>query len=82
MAINTGPHARARGWSASIYEAYSHIEGLWYSSSLYANKPAVALYERARTAIPATPLFHRALADLALFGRLDRAATVIDYTLL
>lgn len=82
MAINTGPHARARGWSVSIYEAYPHIEGLWYSSSMYANKPAVALYERARTAIPATPLFHRALADPALFGRLDRAAQIINYTLL
>jgi len=81
MAINSGPRPRARRWSQAIYAAYAAVEGLLYGSSMHANKPCVALYERARAVLPAAPLFHRALADPALLLRLNGAATRIGYRL-
>jgi hypothetical protein len=81
MAINSGQRPRARRWSRAIYAAYPGAEGLLYSSSMHANKPCVALYERAQTATPAAPSFHRALSDPSLLGRLNTAATRIGYGL-
>jgi hypothetical protein len=81
MAINSGQRPRARRWSRAIYSAYPDAEGLLYSSSMHANKPCVALYERAQTAMPAAPSFHRALSDPSLLRRLNMAATTIGYGL-
>jgi hypothetical protein len=79
MAINTGPRPRARRWSAAIYAAYAHVDGLFYASSMHANRPAFALYERAQSTMPATPVFHRPLADPSLLNRLAAAATRLGY---
>jgi hypothetical protein len=81
MAIGSGPRARARRWSRAIYSTYANVEGLLYASSMHANRPALALYERARAALPAAPAFHRALLDPALVPRLDTAATALGYRL-
>lgn len=81
MAINSGPRPRARLWSQAIYDAYPTVEGLLYCSSMNANKPSVALYERAQAAMPVAPVFNRALADPALLPRLNRAATRLGYRL-
>jgi RES domain-containing protein len=81
MAINTGIRARARRWSRAIYAAYPDVEGLRYASSMHANQPAYALYESARSAMPAAPAFHRALLDGALLGRLNAAAAALGYGL-
>jgi len=81
MAINTGPHARAQRWSRMIYQTYPRIDGLWYSSSMHANKPSVALYERGESALPRMPSFHRALADPAIFTLLKNAASDLSYGL-
>ena len=81
QAINSGSRQRARRWSQRIYEAFGTIEGLYYSSSMYKNKPAVALYERARTAIPSAPIFHRALADPSLLTPLQNIAHDLGYRL-
>lgn len=81
MAINSGPRPRARLWSQAIYKAYPDVAGLLYASSMNANRPAVALYERAKRAMPAAPVFHRALADPALLPRLNAAATRLGYRL-
>lgn len=81
MAINTGRRDRARRWSQSCYKAYPAIDGLWYSSSMHGNKPAVALYERAISAMPAHPTFHRALADAAIYPALSNAAASVGYLL-
>jgi len=81
MNIHSGMRARARRWSQVIYEAYPEVEGLLYASSMDANLPAVALYERALTALPATPTFHRALDDPALLGTLKSAASRFGYGL-
>ncbi|MGJ3262952.1 MAG: RES family NAD+ phosphorylase [Salinarimonas sp.] len=80
-AIASGPKARARRWSGRIYEAYPKIDGLLYSSSMGGNADAVALYERARDALPKAPEFHRALADPALRAPLFAAAKAIGYAI-
>lgn len=79
MAINSGPRPRARRWSQQIHAAYPDIAGLWYASSMDGNHPAVALYERALPAMPARPVFHRALADPALTPIVRRAALKFEY---
>jgi hypothetical protein len=81
MAIHSGPRPRARRWSRAIYDAYAHVEGLWYASSMHAHRASLALYERAKAAIPGAPLFHRALSDPALLSRLNTAATTLGYRL-
>ena len=79
MAINTGPRSRARRWSQAIYAAYPNVQGLCYCSSMDANRAAMALYERATSAMPASPVFHRALADPLLAPAISRAALQFNY---
>lgn len=81
MALATGPRARARRWSQAIYAAYPDLQGIAYPSSMDANEPAFALYERARSALPTTPAFHRSLADPWLVRYLDHAARAFGYVL-
>lgn len=81
VALSSGARPRARRWSQAIYDAYPGAEGLWYPSSMYGNRPCVALYERAQPAMPLFPVIDRALADPALLQELDRAATTIGYAL-
>jgi hypothetical protein len=79
MAIGSGPRPRAREWSRAIHAAYPNVQGLLYASSMHANRPALALYERASGALPATPSVNRALSDPALLPRLTAAATALGY---
>ena len=79
MAINSGRRDRARAWSVRIYEDYPTIDGLYYPSSMDGNQPSVALYERAKKAIPTRPHFHRAVADPALNAAVVRAALLFGY---
>lgn len=79
MAINSGPRPRARRWSQAIHAAHPAIDGLHYPSSMNANRPAFMLYERASAALPARPLFHRALADAALTPAIVRVAHRFNY---
>ena len=81
MAIHSGPRPRARRWSQAVYEAYRQVDGLWYCSSMNANRPAAAFYERARAALPAVPDFHRALADPTMAGVTFQAAADLGYVL-
>ena len=80
-AIHSGMRARARRWSAAIYDAYPHIDGLAYCSSMNANAPALALYERAAGALPSGVRLDRALADGALLPQLDHAGLTLGYAL-
>ena len=82
MAINAGPRARTRRWSRAFYEAFRDVDGLWYASSMHANRPALAFYERAESALPATPFFHRALGDPLLRVMLENAAAELGYDLI
>jgi hypothetical protein len=81
MALSTGTRSRARRWAQAIYEAYPNVQGLFYSSSMYANRPAVALWERGAAAVPPMPVFHRPLVDPALLPVLSRVAMDIGYGL-
>ncbi len=74
------PPASSR-WSKLIYARYANVEGLLYASSMHANLPAVALYERCQNALPAAPKFNRALADATLLSRLNHAASELGYKL-
>ena len=81
MLINAGRRDRARAWSRATYDAYPQVEGLWYCSSMDANQPAVALYERASDSIDASPNFHRELADPGLLDPLRHFAVELGYEL-
>ena len=79
MAINSGRRDRARAWSLRVYEDYPTIEGLYCPSSMDGNRPTVALYERAQNALPARPLFDRAIVDPALNRAVVKAALLFNY---
>lgn len=81
MVLGSGPRPRAQRWSRSIYQAYPEIAGLYYPSSMHANRPAVALYERAERALAPAPVFHRPLLDPALLPVLRHVALDIGYGL-
>ncbi len=81
MLLSAGPRPRAQRWSRTIYEAYPEIEGHFYPSSMHANRPAVALYERAGGALASTPVFHRPLIDPALLSVLASVARDLGYGL-
>ena len=82
MAINSGSRPRARRWSRTIYKAYPVIEGILYCSSMDGNQPAVALYERASSALPPQPVFHRALADSVITTLVTNVALKFGYVVL
>jgi hypothetical protein len=82
MNLNSGPRPRAQLWSQRIHAAYLSVEGLYYPSSMYANQPSVALFERALSAMPAAPQMHRSLADPALHIILQNVASDIGYGLI
>lgn len=83
MGLCTGPRSTARNWARGFYEAYPHLHGLYYPSSMHANKPALALTDRAEGAgaIPQHPQHHRALKDPALITMLRNAARALGYAL-
>jgi len=81
MALATGPRPRARRWAQAIYDAYPDLDGLYYPASMHGNRPALALTDRARPAIPPRPEFHRPLADPALLRMLEKVAFDLGYGL-
>jgi hypothetical protein len=83
MAIHSGSRTRARGWARDLYGAFPEAQGILYSSSMHAGKPALALNERALESalFPAHPEFHRALADDVLLDSLKHAAQALGYAL-
>jgi hypothetical protein len=81
MALSSGPRPRARRWSAAIYAAFPDIDGLWYPSSMFANTPVVALYERGADALPTAPFFHAPLAHPGLAVPLYRLSQQLRYSL-
>jgi hypothetical protein len=82
-AIHSGCHSRARSWARDLYEAFPHMQGIRYASSMNGGAAAIALNERAlRSAFfPEHPLFHRALADDLMLGPLMHAARALGYRL-
>jgi hypothetical protein len=81
-AIHSGPKPRARRWAQQLYQAYPEIDGLLYCASMFANEPAIALFERGSKAIPGRPVFHRELKDPVLANVLTETAEKIRYLLI
>lgn len=79
MAINSGPRGRSRQWSQAIYRSYPTIQGIAYPSSL-TNEACVALYERARSALPPRPQLNIPLSHPSLSTHLLRCATGLGFT--
>ena len=79
MLLASGPRGRAREWSRQTYTAYPQIQGLWHPSSMYAHARSVALYERARAALPPEPLVDLALGDPRLLPALEAIGATIGY---
>lgn len=83
MLISCGPRARARRWSQAFYEAYPHMDGLYYESSMHGGHYCVALYERTQNdGLPPRLAFHRALNDPTIIGLLRQAADRLNYGLI
>jgi hypothetical protein len=80
-AIHSGPRSRTRPWARELYEAYPNMQGVHYGSSMNGHAPAIALNERALSAMPHQPLFHRALNDDMLVDVLQRIALRLSYGL-
>jgi hypothetical protein len=82
-ALWKGPRTSCRRWSRQIWEALPEVEGLVYPSAARDNGDRnVALYERARDAVPDAPTFDRALGDPALLAAVARACRAVGYALL
>lgn len=83
MGIHTGSRVRAREWAQRFYEAFDDLHGLYYASSMHANRPAIALNDRGEkaNALPLHPMFNRALADDVLLDTLKHAAEALGYGL-
>lgn len=81
MKINSGPRASSRAWSRQFYNAFPDMDGIYYCSSMHANEPSFALYERASDALPAVPMDDRPLQDRLLLGDLKRASKALNYNL-
>jgi len=79
--INSGPRSRARLWSRAIYDAYPHVEGLSYASSMHGHRLAIALYERAEHKIQPQPEFNRPLKDPILLNSLKKISTDLNYAI-
>lgn len=80
-ALNSGPRRVARSYAQAIYDAYPDAQGIWYGSSMDANSPCLALFERAVGAFEAHPAFHHALDDPLLFPLHERCANSFNYAL-
>ena len=81
QAISSGPRTRAQAWARVIYDAYPKVEGLWYPSSMHGGHPAVLLFERADSAVPADAELDVPLSHAGLLPDLIRAAGALGYLL-
>jgi hypothetical protein len=81
QAICSGRRDRAREWARAIYDDYPNIDGIHYTPAHYGPGHSVALFERARDAIPPNPHFHRPLSSPGLRGVLDNIANILGYGL-
>lgn len=82
--IAVGPHEWSRRWAVAIYDAYPRLDGLFYRSAYGSGALAVALFERARDALPppgGADCFDQPLAHPELLSRLRRACRDLGYEL-
>ncbi|HET8799009.1 MAG TPA: RES family NAD+ phosphorylase [Thermoanaerobaculia bacterium] len=78
-AIASGARVQSRKWSRVFHEAYPDFHGICYRSSLNPAWLAFALYERARPALPSTPVLHAPLTDSRIVPLIEAAAEATGY---
>jgi hypothetical protein len=81
-ALSSGLRSTARDWSRAIYRTYPDVDGLYYASSLNPAARNVALYERARSAMPQRPDGYWPLSHPALRAELEEYAATFGLGLL
>ena len=83
MALMTASRSASRTWARAFYQAYPATLGLYYPSSMHANRPAMVLTDRAEAAgvMAARPRFHGALGNPALLSVLKNISREIGYAL-
>ena len=62
-----------------MYEAFPDADGLHYESPMHPNSAAMALWERAATALPVAPRLNRPLGDPDLWHATYNAARNLGY---
>ena len=77
--LSSGPRPTAQAWSRAIWEDLDEIDALLHPSSMHGGATNVALYERARSAIPDTPDRVLPLSLPAFEADLIRFATDLGY---
>ena len=84
MGLMTGSRSVSRTWARAFHDSFPEIDGLYYPSSMHANRPAMVLNERARDAgvMPVQTGFHRSLGDPTILSILRNAAHALGYALL
>ena len=84
MGLMTGSRSVSRTWARAFHDAWPEMEGLYYPSSMRANRPAMVLSERTATAgvMPDSPSLHRSLGDPAILSVLRNAARELGNALL
>lgn len=80
QAISSGRRDIAQGWSREIFGAYANAQALVYPSAMAGGAAVnIAMYERARNAIPPRPTLHVPLAHPGLEANLNRIAAKYGY---
>jgi len=82
MVIHSGNKPRARRWAQQLYIAYPEIDGLSYCSSMNANAPAIALFERAKDSLPPQATHHWQLVDPMIKNILIETAQRFNYNVI
>ncbi len=77
--LSSGPRPTAQAWSRVIWEDLAGIDALLYPSSMHGAATKMALYDRAGSAIPATPDRVLPLSLPAFEADLIRFATDLGY---
>lgn len=81
-AISSGARGTARSWARAIYRQYPEVDGIYFQASTLPAARSVALFERARSALPASYLFNQPLVHPGLRGALRRIAHTYDMRLI
>ena len=84
MGLMTGPRSVSRAWARAFHDSWPEIGGLYYPSSMHANRPAMVFTERAGRSgvVPEHPSLHRSLGDPAILSILRNSARELGYALL
>ncbi|WP_191282527.1 hypothetical protein [Pseudolysinimonas yzui] len=81
-AISSGPRAISRDWSRAIYRSFDTLDGIYYGTSSLPMARSVALFERARSALPARYLLALPLSHPGFGPALRRIAATYGYDLI